>query len=115
MESYRDCVLPVIVLECNHVFTVETLDNALALEKYYCRDERGAWTSKYPASSSEITKLPMCLVCRYLIRNVKRYGRIIKQAMLDQATKLFYSRGRRMLSATYVGEQPMTDKHFVKI
>ncbi|EPQ31850.1 uncharacterized protein PFL1_00049 [Pseudozyma flocculosa PF-1] len=74
-----------LTLDCGHIFTVETLDGILELDKYYDRDENGWVRPSLPSSMFEKPK--KCPTCRAEIY-ARRYSRPIKRAVLDlQETK----------------------------
>ena len=71
-----------IVLECGHIFTVETLDGHCSMSEYY---ETDPMTGRYLAMKAPPVKFqtpPVCPTCRGPITS-PRYGRITKRANLD--------------------------------
>ncbi|RHZ77953.1 hypothetical protein Glove_168g248 [Diversispora epigaea] len=88
-----------IVLECGHVFTAETLDNLMGMESVYKMDFRGNWIDVKPITDQP-GELKRCPNCRASIKNVHRYGRIIKKCVLDVQNKKFlreYNRHLRVI------------------
>lgn len=81
---------PVIVPSCGHLMAVESFDGQMAISEFYEVSELGAIighkTSSEPFSSDSLKKCPQC---RGPLRNVRRYGRIIKRGIIDEATKKF--------------------------
>jgi hypothetical protein len=85
--TYRDLNLneqPILVMDCKHFFAMDTLDGVVDLQKYYGID------GKCVAVDNELSIPPACPTCRSPIIQIFRYGRIIKQAMLDQSEKRVY-------------------------
>jgi hypothetical protein len=88
---------PVIILNCGHVFTVSTLDGLMDMARYYELDSDGSPSALKESNTLDFSKddLKSCPSCRGTIRNIARYGRIVRRALLDEATKKFicYSNG----------------------
>lgn len=77
---------PLIVLECQHAFTTETLDGIVDLELVYCRGSDGNWIGFKNLSELDPmifrTKLK-CPQCRsFSFAAVRRYGRALNFASL---------------------------------
>lgn len=92
-ELYRNIDLdemPVICLPCGHIFTLESLDGQMDMGKHFDIDENGhpvgIRTSSQPFSMDEIKRCPDC---RAPLGTIRRYGRIVRRAMLDESTKKF--------------------------
>ncbi|KAL4985180.1 hypothetical protein BDW68DRAFT_198990 [Aspergillus falconensis] len=92
-EQYREVDLtenPCIFPQCGHFLTIESMDAQMDLKKHYIMDEKDRPTSV--ASSSQpfsIDDIRTCAICRGSLRNVSRYGRLVRRALLDEATKKF--------------------------
>lgn len=81
--SYED--LPLIQLDCDHVFTMETLDGILDIGSYYTTNEHGTRTLAIPISDLQEKEVgpfaisneghPKCPTCKRHISNVHRYKR----------------------------------------
>ncbi|KAH9170426.1 hypothetical protein EDB89DRAFT_1304023 [Lactarius sanguifluus] len=70
-----------IKLECEHIFTVETLDGHCNMSEYYESDPMGTFTAtKAPPVNFQTP--PSCPACRGPITAL-RYGRVTKRANLD--------------------------------
>ncbi|CAB5368199.1 unnamed protein product [Rhizophagus irregularis] len=81
----------VIILDCGHVFTMETMDHHMEMEKYY-QGDYGNWTDLVLLSSkSGENKIMTCPTCRAPIKS-KRYGRSIKKRILDTQNKKFLTK-----------------------
>ncbi|KAJ5611619.1 hypothetical protein N7528_008724 [Penicillium herquei] len=69
---------------------MESMDGQMDIKKHYQVDETERPISI--ASSSEpfsIEDIKTCGTCRGSLRNISRYGRLVRRAMLDEATKKF--------------------------
>ena len=78
---------PLIVLGCGHIYTVSTMDKHMQIEEYYAKSETtGRWNmcSKLP---ERIQSVKSCPDCRDPIVAVRRYGRVVNKAILDQMTQ----------------------------
>ncbi|KAF5855487.1 hypothetical protein ETB97_009110 [Aspergillus alliaceus] len=92
-ETYREIDLnenPCVFPPCGHFLTVESMDAQMDLGKHYVMNDGGQPVSI--ASSSEpfsISDVRNCATCRGSLRSVARYGRLVRRALLDEATKKF--------------------------
>lgn len=81
---------PCIFPDCGHFFTAANMDGVMEMAAHYGMSADGKPTtisnSSKPFSMDEVK---VCPTCRGSLRNVARYGRIIRRAMLDEATKKF--------------------------
>lgn len=87
--TYREADLdedPVIFLSCGHFYTVSTLDGHMDLKSAYEIGDDGKILE--PKNFSR-TKMKACPECRAPLRNIHRYNRVVKGALLDEATKRF--------------------------
>ncbi|PHH86139.1 hypothetical protein CDD83_10676 [Cordyceps sp. RAO-2017] len=82
------CIFPV----CGHFLTVASMDGQMDMSAHYDLDENGLPTRisrvSEPFSMGE-SGVKSCASCRGSLRNVSRYGRIVRRALLDEATKKF--------------------------
>ncbi|KAK1147006.1 hypothetical protein N8T08_002334 [Aspergillus melleus] len=81
---------PCIFPPCGHFLTIESMDAQMDIQKHYNLDENGRPVSI--ASSSQpfsIDDIRTCAICRGSLRQVARYGRLVRRALLDEATKKF--------------------------
>ncbi|KAI1462410.1 hypothetical protein F4805DRAFT_464617 [Annulohypoxylon moriforme] len=81
---------PCIFPDCGHFVTKSSMDGIMDMKAHYkmsAEDNPTAIgnTSK-PFSMKEVK---VCPTCRGSLRNISRYGRIVRRAMLDEATKKF--------------------------
>ncbi|KUI56519.1 Helicase required for RNAi-mediated heterochromatin assembly 1 [Cytospora mali] len=95
MMEYKDINIdetPCIFPDCGHFFTVESMDGQMDMGEHYELDERGLPVGIKPASKPfSMDEVKACSTCRGSLRNVSRYGRMVRRAMLDEATKKFIS------------------------
>lgn len=103
MKTYRDLDLdatPCMILPCGHIFTVETLDQQMGMAEHYeMQDVAG--TSQPIAVRGDPRPLcsekpKACPNCRSSLRNVSRYGRIVRRSLLDESTKKFITWANRL-------------------
>jgi hypothetical protein len=92
-EQYHEVDLmanPCIFPPCGHLLTIESMDAQMDIKKYYVLDDNGRpvsiATSSHPLSIDDIRT---CAICRASLRKVSRYGRLVRRALLDEATKKF--------------------------
>lgn len=70
-----------------------TLDGMMSMSKHYeMGDDRTAISVKADLLPFSSEDLPVCPQCRGSLRNVARYGRIIRRALLDENAKKFTAR-----------------------
>ncbi|KAF8540975.1 AAA domain-containing protein [Trichophaea hybrida] len=84
---------PILILGCGHFFTRETMNLHIRLDKVYCGDQDGYFNGiTYPSGDLE-QPFPSCPKCRQPLRqySVRRYGRVINMAILEQMTKRYIS------------------------
>ncbi|CAI5474007.1 unnamed protein product [Closterium sp. Yama58-4] len=105
---------PVLVLPCGHAYTVETLDGHLGLNQVYEESEdrsaggssaagggagggvggaleaaAGKWVAVRPFEDGDLTALKGCPECRQPITSLRRYGRMVNKALLDESERKF--------------------------
>lgn len=94
MSEYRDIDLdadPCIFPDCGHFLTASSMDGQMDMSAHYNIDPRNGRPVAIKASSQPFSmdEIKVCATCRGPLRNVSRYGRIVRRAMLDEATKKF--------------------------
>lgn len=90
---------PIIFLTCGHFYTVSNLDGLMDLKDSYIIDSEGKILGPKPASGVSSGKAPKgCPECRMPLRDIHRYNRVVKQALLDEATRRFVANAHK----TYV-------------
>ncbi|KJZ69945.1 hypothetical protein HIM_10668 [Hirsutella minnesotensis 3608] len=95
MKDYGEVDLnqvPCIFPDCGHFLTVSSMDGQMGMSEHYEIDPDGLPTDLKgrlePFSLSE-DGIKACPTCRGSLRNISRYGRVVRRAMLDEATKKF--------------------------
>lgn len=93
MQTYAEVDLnemPCIFAQCGHFFTGETLDGQMAMHEYYNMSADDAPESvKAPSEPFSVDSVKVCPNCRGSLRNISRYGRIVRRGLLDESTKKF--------------------------
>ncbi|KXX75859.1 NFX1-type zinc finger-containing protein 1 [Madurella mycetomatis] len=93
--QYRDINLdedPCLFPDCGHFVTMTNMDGIMDMASHYTMS--GSETDR-PVAISKASKpfsmdeVKVCPTCRGSLRNIARYGRIVRRAMLDEATKKF--------------------------
>ena len=96
-SSYAEIELdesPCIIPSCGHILTLESMDGHMEMSKYYTTSSDpdsenpiiALKSNSVPFSTSELKNCPLC---RKPLRNINRYGRIVRRAWIDEATKKF--------------------------
>ena len=85
---------PCIIPSCGHILSLESMDGHMEIPKYYTvSDDTNAKDSIVALKSSSVpfstSELKNCPICRSPLRNINRYGRIVRRAWIDEATKKF--------------------------
>ncbi|KAH7304152.1 hypothetical protein B0I35DRAFT_152968 [Stachybotrys elegans] len=95
MKEYHEIDLdeqPCIFPDCGHFLTVTSMDGQMDMQAHYEMDGDGFPSALRGATtpfSAESATVKVCANCRGSLRSVGRYGRIVRRAMLDEATKKF--------------------------
>ncbi|CZR66499.1 related to NF-X1 finger and helicase domain protein [Phialocephala subalpina] len=81
---------PCIIPSCGHILTLESMDGHMSMSDFYTSDETGSLVeiakSSEPFSASSLKNCPQC---RGPLRNINRYSRIVRRALIDESTKKF--------------------------
>ncbi|KAI0881097.1 uncharacterized protein GGS22DRAFT_75682 [Annulohypoxylon maeteangense] len=81
---------PCLFLDCGHIVTKTNMDSIMDMNAHYKMSAEENPTAIRNASNPfEIDEVKTCPDCRGSLRNIARYGRIVRRAMLDEATKKF--------------------------
>ncbi|RFU80293.1 hypothetical protein TARUN_1969 [Trichoderma arundinaceum] len=113
MREYHEIDLdeePCIFPDCGHFLTTSSMDGQMGMAAYYDVDEEGhpfqLGKTSEPFSLDQ-SGIPVCATCRGSLRNIARYGRIVRRAMLDESTKKFiaWSHGQYLSLATRLLEE----------
>lgn len=90
-QAYKDINLdenPCIFPNCGHFLTMESMDAQMDLKQHYVvdADEKpiALTTSSHPFSMDDIKT---CATCRGPLRDISRYGRLVRRSLLDESTK----------------------------
>ncbi|OJJ60485.1 hypothetical protein ASPSYDRAFT_173156 [Aspergillus sydowii CBS 593.65] len=92
-EVYEEIDLdvnPCIFPQCGHFLTIESMDGQMDFRRHYNMNGDGRPVSI--ASSLKpfsIDDIRTCATCRGSLRNLSRYGRLVRRALLDETTKKF--------------------------
>ncbi|KAI5817547.1 hypothetical protein BZA77DRAFT_309854 [Pyronema omphalodes] len=98
--TYRDMQLdlePVVFLACGHFFSVTTLDGIMDIKTAYEVDEEGRILAPKNFNRADMKGCP---TCRAPLRNIHRYNRVVKSALLDEATKRFMAHAGKLQTET---------------
>lgn len=81
---------PCIIPPCGHILTLESMDGHMSMSDYYFIDDEGLITGlRNSAAPLSTSGMKSCPTCRGPLRTVNRYSRIVRRALLDEATKKF--------------------------
>ncbi|KAK3935981.1 hypothetical protein QBC46DRAFT_420645 [Diplogelasinospora grovesii] len=93
MKTYGEIDLdadPCIFPDCGHILAMTSMDGQMAMSDHYEMDDQGLPVGLRSSSKAfSMDEIKACSTCRAPLRNVSRYGRIVRRAMLDEATKKF--------------------------
>ena len=96
-SSYADIDLdesPCIIPSCGHILTLESMDGHMEISNYYdiasdTDTENPILALKSNSVPFSTSELKNCPLCRKPLRDINRYGRIVRRAWIDEATKKF--------------------------
>jgi hypothetical protein len=95
-ETYKDLDLdadPVVVPACGHLMSLSSMDGHMGMRTFYeTSSTTGAIEAlkALPEPFSE-ENLKSCPMCRGPLRDINRYNRIVRQGLMEQATRKFVS------------------------
>ncbi|KAL4885988.1 hypothetical protein BJY04DRAFT_230198 [Aspergillus karnatakaensis] len=106
MQTYKDVDTsqdPIIFLSCGHFYTRSTMDSIMELERHYEIDpSTGTLLRPRPGNSGVANSRPSaCPECRRPLRNIHRYNRIVKTALLHESTKRFTTKANQDYTNLY--------------
>lgn len=110
VKDYRDVNLdedPCIFPRCGHFQTRSSMDQQLGIQDLYDLAEEGVPSSiKGVVRPFSVKKVARCTQCRGSLRDISRYGRIIRRPMLDESVKevLTWSNRKLFVLATLLNE-----------
>ncbi|KAK1725552.1 uncharacterized protein BDZ83DRAFT_299698 [Colletotrichum acutatum] len=109
MDDYRSVDLdeePCIFPDCGHFYTYTTMDGQMGLRDLYDASPEGVPTAvKSGSHPFSVTNIKVCPDCRGSLRNISRYGRIVRRGLLDEST-------RKFISWAHSVKQKLTDAFF---
>ena len=83
---------PVLFPQCGHFITLSNMDGQMDMARHYAMGVDGSLMGLKGASEPVLDggqTIKSCPTCRGSLRNISRYGRIVRRALLDEATKKF--------------------------
>ncbi|KAK7530030.1 hypothetical protein IWX50DRAFT_710597 [Phyllosticta citricarpa] len=82
---------PCIFPSCGHILTVESMDGIMGMSEHYdfAEDKSIIGIKSTSADAMSSDKIKGCPKCRGSLRDVCRYGRIVRRGLLDESTKKF--------------------------
>ncbi|OXV05509.1 hypothetical protein Egran_06723 [Elaphomyces granulatus] len=110
-EMYRDINLdenPCIFPRCGHFSTMESMDALMDIKKYYVVDHKDKPIAiAAPLDPFSMNDMKTCATCRGSLRDIARYGRLVRRALLDESTKklILYINGEYVPLAREVSKQ----------
>lgn len=81
---------PCIIPPCGHILTLESMDGHMSMSDFYNMDAEGSIVSlKNSSEPFSASGMKSCPICRGPLRTLNRYSRIVRRALIDEATKKF--------------------------
>jgi hypothetical protein len=81
---------PCIIPPCGHILTLESMDGHMSMSDFYTMDAEGSIVDlKNSAEPFSASGMKSCPTCRGPLRSLNRYSRIVRRALIDEATKKF--------------------------
>jgi hypothetical protein len=81
---------PCIIPPCGHILTLESMDGHMSMSDFYTMDAEGSIVGlKNSAEPFSSCGMKSCPTCRGPLRSLNRYSRIVRRALIDEATKKF--------------------------
>ena len=81
---------PCIIPPCGHILTLESIDGHMSMSDFYTMNNKGSIVDlKNSAEPFSASEMKSCPTCRGPLRNLNRYSRIVRRALIDKATKKF--------------------------
>ncbi|RYP42242.1 hypothetical protein DL767_000406 [Monosporascus sp. MG133] len=81
---------PCIFPDCGHFTTKSNMDGIMDMKAHYhMSDDENPIAIAKASKPFSMKEVKVCPTCRGSLRNISRYGRIVRRAMLDEATKKF--------------------------
>ncbi|KAF2117095.1 putative NF-X1 finger and helicase domain protein [Lophiotrema nucula] len=95
MKTYAEAELdndPIIIPKCGHALLMSSMDGSMDMASVYDMDPNGnvkGLKASEPFSTKKLKDLPRCPNCRGSLRELNRYGRLVRRVLLDESTKRF--------------------------
>jgi hypothetical protein len=81
---------PCIMPSCRHILTLESIDGHISMSDFYTTNSEGLIVDlKNSAELFSASGMKSCPTCRGPLQNLNRYSRIVRRALIDEATKKF--------------------------
>lgn len=88
---------PCLIPPCGHIITTSSMDGHMAMSKYYTVGLDGKIVDILEHNEPfSVNELKVCSTCRGSLRKLSRYGRIVRRAAIDEATKKFIVSANRL-------------------
>ncbi|KAI9651441.1 MAG: hypothetical protein M1829_002914 [Trizodia sp. TS-e1964] len=102
------CIVPL----CGHILTLESMDGHMSMPDFYTIDINGSITGlKNSAEPFSASAMKSCPTCRRPLQNLNRYSRIVRRALIDEATKKFIVWANRQFVPLATKMQKLETKH----
>lgn len=91
-ETYAEINLdenPCIFPRCAHFLTIESMDGQMDMKKYYVMEDDKPVAIRSLSEPFSVDDIKRCATCRGSLRDLSRYGRLVRRAILDESTKRF--------------------------
>lgn len=91
-ETYAEINLdenPCVFPRCGHFLTIESMDGQMDMKKYYQMESDRPVAIRSSSEPFSVDDIKRCATCRGSLRDVSRYGRLVRRAILDESTKRF--------------------------
>lgn len=83
---------PIIVPLCRHLMTLSSMDGHMGMSDHYELSLNSSVDALKPLLGAfSIENVKKCPMCRGPLRDINRYNRIVRQGLIEEATKKFIS------------------------
>lgn len=92
MSAYGEVNLdeePCIIPSCGHILTLESMDGHMSMSDLYTMTDGSIVGLKDDVRPFSASEMKVCPTCRGSLQNLNRYSRIVRRALIDEATKKF--------------------------
>lgn len=113
-EKYGDVDLdqdPCVIPQCGHVLLMSSMDGHFEMQKHYEMESNGKIIDVIQASPpfSVTDNMKGCPSCRGSLREVSRYGRLVRRAILDESSRRHIEWARRSYLDLEAKVQPVEE------